>query len=467
MPKFITCLFCLFFVAPNLFAQQNNRITLQEAVEIALENNVQIKRSENTIESQQANVTQSRAQFLPNLSASVNSGRSIGRQFDTSTGSITEQAGNRSSPNIQSSITLFNGWQNINNLRASRSSLSTAEDDHQRNRESIMFNTASQFLAIILDEELLSVAEDNLETSRTQLEQVEAQVEVGMRPIVDQYNQEAEVASNELEVIQRENALNFSKVTLIGILQIDPFEDYEFVSPGIEDQSMDAQDYVLTDLVDRAMANRKDIRAADTYIETQRYSLSAAKGAHLPTISLGASLSSNYSSLQRDFNPAYDPDDNPNVPEVFDVSFADQVFDRNINRSISLNISIPIFNRLNTRTNIQQREIEYKNAQLEMETLRIEVFQEIRQAYNDYSTYVQQMETTNTLERAAEKAYETEQERYNVGSSTLIELNTASNQYVSAVSNRIQAQYRFIFQEKVLDFYLGQISPENLSEVMN
>ncbi|MEX2403337.1 MAG: TolC family protein, partial [Balneolales bacterium] len=401
------------------------------------------------------NVTRSRAEFLPNLNASINSGRSIGRQFDTNTGTITEQGANRSSPNISTSITLFSGWQNINNLRASRSSLSTAEDDHERTRESIMFNTAAQFLAIILDEELLKVAEDNLNTSRSQLEQVKAQVEVGMRPIVDQYNQEAEVASNELEVIQRQNDLNFSKVTLVGILQIDPFEEYDFVSPGIEDQSMGPKDYVLSDLVDQAMMNRRDIRAADTFIETQRYSLNAARGARLPTISLGANLSSNYSSLQQ--FPGTDTY----------INFGDQVFDQNINRGISFNIQIPIFNRLNTRTNIQQREIDYKNAQLDMEGLRVEVFQEIRQAYNDYTSYAQELETTSQLERAAEKAFETEQERYNVGSSTLIELNNANNRYVSAVSNYIQAQYLFVFQEKVLDFYLGQFSSENLSDIMN
>lgn len=455
MPKLFICLFCLFFIASTLNAQQADRITLEEAIEIALENNVQIKRSRNAIESQEANVTRSRADFLPNLSASISSGRSIGRQFDTSTGTITEQGANRASPSLSSNITLFSGWQNINNLRASRSSLSVAEDDHERNRETIMFNTAAQFLSIILDEELLRVAEDNLETSRAQLEQVTAHVEVGMRPIVDQYNQEAEVASNELAVIRSQNALNSSKVSLIGILQIDPFEEYEFVSPEIDDESINPKSYVLSDLVDRAMNNRRDLRAADTFIETQRYSLKAAKGANLPTITFGASLSSRYSSLQQF----------PGTNEF--VGFSDQVFDQNVNRGVSLNIQIPIFNRLSTRTNIQQREIDYKNAQLELETLRVEVFQEIRQAHDDYTTFVQQLETTAQLERAAEKAFETEQERYNVGSSTLIELNSANNRYVSAVSEHIQAQYEFAFQEKVLDFYLGQFSPETVTEIMN
>lgn len=465
MPKFITCLFCLFFAASNLTAQQVNSITLDEAIQIALENNVQIKRSQNIIERQEVNVYRSRAEFLPNLNSSVSSGRTVGRQFDQSTLAFDDFTSDRASTNLQTSVTLFSGWQNINNLRASRSSLSAAENDHERNRENVIFITAAQFLAIILDEELLKVAQDNLETSTRQLEQVEAQVEVGMRPIVDLYNQEAEVASNELSVIQRQNALNFSKVTLVGILQIDPFEDYEFISPGIDDQSFDPKNYVLVDLVERAMTNRRDIRAADTFIRTQRYSLDAAKGAYYPTVTLGASLSSSYNSLQRIQNPAFQND--PNAPRFLDVDFSDQFFDQNINRGISLNIQIPIFNRFNSRTNIQQREIDYKNAQLDMESLRIEVFQEVRQAYNDYTTYTQQLETTSKLERAAEKAFETEQERYNVGSSTLIELNDANNRYVSAVSERIQAQYRFIFQEKVLDFYLGQLSPDNIGDLLN
>ncbi|MEX0928091.1 MAG: TolC family protein [Balneolales bacterium] len=448
MPKFITSLFCMCILAVNLSAQQPASITLEEAIGIALENNVNIKRSQNAIERQKVGVFQSRAEFLPNLSSSINSGRTIGRQFDQATVSFDDFAADRMSGSLSTGITLFSGWRNINNLRASRSSLSATEDDYERTRETVMFNTAAQFLNIILDEELVGVAEDNLQNSRRQLEQVEAQVEVGMRPIVDLYNQEATVASNELAVIQRENALNLSKVNLIGILQIDPFADYEFVSPGIEGMELEPKNYVLAELVEQAMANRRDVRATETSIQTQRFALDAAKGAHYPTVTLGASLSSNYNSLQQ-------------------FGFSDQFFESNINRGLSVNIQIPLFNRFSTRTSIQQSEIDYKNALLDLENIRVEIFQEIRQAYNDYSTIVQEIETTETLERAAEKAFETEQERYNVGSSTLIELNDANNRYISAVSERIQAQYRFVFQEKILDFYRGQISPENIGTIAN
>ncbi|MEX0684905.1 MAG: TolC family protein [Balneolales bacterium] len=447
MYKLITCTICLLFLVSNTSAQQITSVTLDEAIQIALENNVQIKLSQNAMERQENAVFRSRTEFLPSLSSSINSGRTVGRQFDQSTVRFDDFAADRISSSLSTQVTLFSGWRNINNLRASRSSQDASVDLHQRTEETVIFNTAAQFLAIILDEELLGIAEDNLETTKGQLEQVEAQVEVGMRPIVDLYNQEAAVASSELAVIQRTNALNFSKLNLIGTLQIDPFVDYEFISPDIDDVEFQTKDFNLTELVNHALANRSDIRATEATILAQHYSLEATKGALYPTINLGANVSSSYNSLQQ-FN------------------FSDQFFESNINRGLSVNIQIPIFNRYNARTNIQQQEINYKNAQLDLENLQIEIIQEIRQAYNDYITETQQLETTAKLELAAEKAFETERERYNVGSSTLIELNDANNRYVSAVSERIQAQYRFIFQEKVLDFYIGRISAEEISNIL-
>jgi outer membrane protein len=140
------------------------------------------------------------------------------------------------------------------------------------------------------------------------------------------------------------------------------------------------------------------------------------------------------------------------------LGFSEQFFDRNVNRFIGFNVQIPIFDNLNRRTSLQNSKITLKNSQLEMENIRFQVNEEVRQAYNDYMSIVKELDSTEKALTAAERAYETEFQRYEVGASTLIELNQANANYVQAQSNRIQTIYNFVFQEKLLDFYLGQLT---------
>jgi outer membrane protein len=206
-------------------------------------------------------------------------------------------------------------------------------------------------------------------------------------------------------------------------------------------------------LVSQALANRSDIRAQEAQIRASKYALNAARGAILPTLSLSAGLNSSYTDQYRE-RDIVDP------TQFNKLGFNDQFFDRNPTRSIGLSLQIPIFNRLGTRTNIQRSQVQYKNDQLDMEDRRLGILQEVRQAYNDYQAYAKQLRTTETALIAATKAYETEQERYRVGASTLIELTRANTEYVNASSNRIRAVYQFVFQEKLLDYYIGNISTD-------
>jgi len=436
------------FTATTAFAQTPQRITLQEAIDIALENNITLRQAENNMLLQNAGVTSAQMDFLPNLNFGLNGSRNTGRQFVQETLSYDDLTTLSSGASINSGVTIFDGLRNINNLRAAQTSKLSAEENLQRAKENVIFNTASSYLSVLLNQELLSIAKENLEASQKQLEQVQAQVEVGMRPMVDLYNQEAVVANNEFQIIERENALNISIIQVVRILAIDPMQDYEFVTPGIDEENLQVNNYSLTQLIEQAMLNRSDLRGTEAQIKLSEYNLRIARGAYLPTVSLSGSLSGGYSDQFRERTPS---------GEVVDVSYFDQITDRNRRYSIGFNIQVPIFNRYNTRLNVQRSQVDYKNAMLDLEAKKLEINQEVRQAYNDYLSASKQLETTERALLASSKAYETEQERYRVGASTLIELTQANAEFVSASSNRVQAVYRFVFQEQLLNYYLGQI----------
>lgn len=442
-------LFSLILTVP-LQAQEADipdKISLQEAINIALENNHQIQVASNDIELADKQVRSEKADYLPSLNANMSGNRNVGRSFNDNTGQITTEANNSFRSNLSSDLPIFSGFENLHSLRSSEYDKRSREENLERVREDVIFNTVSNYLQYILDQKFLEIDRENLEASRKTLEQVRAQVEVGSRPSVDLYNQESTVANNELSVVNSENALQSSRLQLIQTLQIDPLQEYEFESPEIDTQNVTAPEYNLDQLVATALENRSDLQSEEFDIQSIKHQLDATRGSLYPSLSLSGSVSSSFSELQP-------------------LGFQDQFFDSNINRSFGLSLTIPIFGNLNTRTNVQSQQINYKNAKLNLRDTELQVVQDVNQAYNDYQSYIKELEASEKALQAAERTYMTQKQRYEVGSGTLIELSDANAQYVEAQASRAQALFRVIFQQKLLDYYIGRMD-ENISFSMN
>jgi len=455
MRTIVSIFLSVVFITSSLHAQNVRKIDLQEAIKLALKNNYAIKQAENDLDLAETRVKSAKADFLPSVNANASSFRQIGQQFNNSTLQFKNFTMNGMRSNVNADIPLFTGWQNINNLKSSTYNAESQQDAYNRARENVIFQTASRYLQVLLSQELLEIAKQNLDASQQQLEQVKAQVEVGSRPTADQYNQEATVASNELDVTNQENQLQFDRLRLIRQLQIDPMKEYELVKPNIDESDVNPKNYNLQDLVKTALENRSDLASAQMNIKSIEKQVDVARGALLPQLSFGASLSSSYNDQYR--LPSMGSNGQPSYSSV---GFSDQFFDQNINKGFSLSLSIPLFNNFNRKLNIESQQIQYKNARLQLENTQLEVVQEVRQAYNDYISYTKQLESTRKALQASRKAYETQQERYKVGASTLIELSQANANFVKAQSDRVRSIYNFIFQEKLIDYYLGNLGPE-------
>ena len=448
-------IFLFGLISSSLYAQSTDIriITIDDAIAIALENNYALKQAKNELDLADDLIFSEKADFLPSVSASMNGSRTTGQQFifdrfsegfdpfvDISSQSI--------SGGMNASINLFTGFNNILTLKSSQSNKESREQQYERAKELVIFNTATRYLQVLLDKELLAIAKQNLETSTTQLEQVQAQVELGARPMVDLFNQEAQVANDELVVTQRENTQSLNSLLLIRQLEIDPLGTYDFVVPDLTLNDLPWVDFNLKTLVDEALSIRSDILSAEASILSLRYQTQVTKNSLLPTLRASASVSSRYS-------------DQYSIAGS-EVSFSDQFFDQQVNRSLGLSFSVPLFNNWNRMYSIQSSQVQLKNAELNLDNSKMQVIQEVTQAYNDYSSYVKQLDASEKSLVASERAFQTQQERYNLGASTLIELIQAQSAFVSAQSSYTQALYNLIFQEKLVDFYLGKLKGNNI-----
>ncbi len=447
-------LLALLLMVPAAHAQQARTITFNEAVQISLDQNIELRQARNDVNVQASTVLRERGDFLPNLNLSANPSRSFGLSFDQTAGRLVNTTSDFISFNVGSSVTLFDGFANRATLNRARHNLEVNNLTVDRQEQTVLFNVIQNYLQVLLDQERIRIREEDVEAQQQQLTRIEEFTRVGTRPISDLYQQQATLASSELQLLESERALQISTTRLVQVLELDPLGDYTFEAPTIDDAQLAPKVFDLNGLLRSALAQRPDLMAFDSRIAAANESVRAARSGYLPFLSLSGGYGTSFSDQRQEFIF----DDMNNIVGTQDIPFGDQFRD-NRGGSVRLSLSIPIFDRFLTKNQVEQARVQLVNTELDRQNMQQTVALDVRQAYLDYETAIKRLDTTEKQLRAAEQALQVEQERYDVGASTLVELTQARARFVEAASGRAQAVYQFIFQDKVIEYYQGVLDP--------
>ena len=421
------------------------QITFNEAVRIALEQNVSLRQSANNVEAQSISVSESRAAFLPDLRLGTQTSQNYGRSIDPTTNDFSSEAYESFTTSASSGINVFNGFGDVARLTQNRLYLDAADTQYERQEQAVVFDVMDRYLDLLTRQEQVNIQEEALTAQQQTLTQIEELVRVGVQPISDQYQQQAQVASTELALLNAQRDAQLAEVALIQVLQLDPFGSYEFTAPSVEDLPLTEEDYDLGNLLQNAFERRSDLQAQLFTISAAREGLRVARSGYFPSIDLSVGYGSRWSNNVFPGGPA--------PPAFFDQ------LDQQRGGSVGIGLSLPIFDRLQTRNNVQRAQVQYDNAELDLQALRQNVALEVRQSYLNYLTAEKTLDVTEKQLQAADLALEAAQERYNVGAGTIVELTDAQATQVRAASERVQARYDFLFQKRLIDYYLGVLDP--------
>ncbi|HVY79461.1 MAG TPA: TolC family protein [Steroidobacteraceae bacterium] len=430
--------------APRAPAQGNARIiTFQDAIGIALEQNTTVRAAQNAASLSKVEVAAAQSQFLPDLRFSTTGSRNYGRSFDQTEGKIVDQTTKSASLGLNTGVTLFDGFGNTATLKGARLSDEAAEHELRRTRETVAFTVASNFLTLIQRQEQLRVQRENLQAATLLERQIQQYVDAGARTIADLYQQQANVASARFAVVDAERAAELARVDLIETLQLDPTGVYEFQAPPDTLATAQSDQFDLGDLQMRAAAQRVDLRAEEARVDAAEQNVRVARSSRWPTVSLNGGYSSAYSSASP-------------------FSFSDQL-DQRRGGSVSIGISVPLFDRGATSNATRRAEIQADNERLQLESLQQDVALQVRRSFLDFQTAKEQLANAQAQVRAAELALQASQDRYEAGAATLVELTQARAAQVQAASALVTARYNLQFQRILLDYYVGDLDPKKLA----
>ena len=412
------------------------KIELQDAIAIALRQSVLVKQSENALASSTNGVSQARNAFLPSLALSTSSAWSVGRAGTSTIGSSTSQSLNTG---LSSSLTVFDGLRNVNELRQAKLDVTANSGDLTRARQTAVYTVASNYLTLATAEGQLAVQKQNLAAQEAQEAQLQTLVKAGARSISDLYQQQATTAASRASVVSADRDVELARIALIQTLQLDPRGSYDFVAPTVGDVSGRVPKYDLDSLLSRAFASRTDLAAEQTRVEAAAVGTKAAAATRLPTVSLNTSYNASYNSAA--------------------ASALGAQLDQNRGGSLSLAVSFPIFDRGATSTAVQQARIQEDNARLALADQRQAVALDVRRAWLTLESTRQQLTVALAQQKAADLAVSTTQARYQVGTSTLLELTQARASQLQANVAVVNARNALAFQDALLPYYTGELDP--------
>lgn len=446
--------------------------TLRECVDYALANNLQVKRGELSLELSSIDKRQAKMALLPSANAFTGYGFNWGRGIDPVTNQfVSSQRNNYTQVGVSGDMDLFGGFRLQNTIRQANTDFEASEADLAKTRNDVTLDVISLFINVVFNKELLSNAKLQLGSSREQLERTKKLVAAGSLPKADELNLEAQVATNELNVINQENALNLALLQIQQALQIPANDHFDVVIPDITTEDL-ILEQTRDEIFQIAKGSMPEIRSSKLRIESSYYGVKAARGNLYPRLSVSGSINSNYSSasatrfvpdggfntfetgyfVQGTNDPVYGLEPTGSFREIY--GFNDQLKD-NLYKSVSLTLSIPIFNNLMVRSAVQRALIANEQAKINAREAENTLRQTVETSYNNAIAASKSYNSSLKQVDAREEAFRMVEQRYNIGAANFVEYQVAENDLYRARSDLSRAKYEFIFRKKVLDFYIG------------
>jgi len=421
-----------------IFSQQK-MWSLEECIRYAIENNIQIKQQNLATEVQKNSLDLAKLKLLPTVNGSVSHDYSFGRALDQTSYTYYNQNIKSDYFYLGGAMTLFNGLQNLNSIQKNKYEVLAGQQELQNISNNVALNVALAYLQILLNRELVTANQNQLNITLQQIEKTKKLVDAGSVPRGNLLQIEAQAAQEELQLINMQNQLETSYLNITQLLEIKTPAGFEILVPEIIIDSNAVITGNIEDIYDIAQGTRPEIKGSEFKLTASEYDLKIAKGGRSPQISFNTSITTRYSFLSQ-------------LPD--NVPFKEQ-FKNNRNQVLSFSLYIPILNGWQINKNISNSKLSVNNSQYALEGTKKQLYKYIQQAYTDAVAALKKFNVSKKAIMSTEESFRYTEQKFNVGMVTPVDYNAAKTQLLNAQSDMSQAKYEYIFKTKVLDFYKG------------
>ena len=451
-------------------AQQTQSWSVQQCVDYALKNNIQIQQTDINVKLSELSLLQSKANVLPNLNGNFSHTYNYGRTIDRFTNQFADDRVLSQNFYLSSSIIVFQGLQNWNTIRQNMFALNANRLQVDKIRNDISLNVATAFLQVLYAEENSENARKQAALTRDQVKRTEKLVEVGSLAKGNLFDMQSQLAQEELTQVNAENSLVLAYLTLTQLMRLDSTAGFQIERPLIPAPAENLLNITPEQIYAAAVLNQASVKSAEMNYLSADKAVDVAWGAASPSVVLNGAYGTGYSGASQqisnaNWNGGFDTTGvtsggdltlTPHIDYSFEnIPFSEQL-DNNLNKSIGIQVSVPLFNRMQVYTGVKRAELQRENARLSFEQSKNDLQRSIQQAYADAVAAFSRFKASEKALNAMQESFKYTDQKFNVGAVNSLDYNTAKAKLNRAQSDLLQARYDYIFKLKVLDYYQGK-----------
>ncbi|MCO4291831.1 TolC family protein [Solitalea sp. MAHUQ-68] len=431
-------------------AQAQEKFTLEQCVNYALEHNLSIKQAKFAQSVSEVNYSQSKFDLAPTVNGNISQLNNFGRSVNQVTYEYANTTTNNLNYGLSANWNLFSGLQRVNSIKQAKYSLMANQSNVEKTIQDVSLNVVTQFLATLFNEEQVNNLTNQLKVSQEQAEMAKKKADVGSITEADYLQFKAQVAIDETNLTSAQNQFEISTLELKQLLSLEPQQAFSIQRPSENALKASNLQYDANYVYNEAVKINPAIKISEYQKLSYEKLVSMARGAYYPTLSMNANMGSYYSWQ-------FEVPDDPNNPNgsKHRPSFSDQ-YDSFLGKSLNFSLNIPIFNGLQSRNNVKKAKIDYENAKASEELAKNVLNKTIAQSVADLRAAEKKYASAQSSFESLKKAYEYSQKRFDVGLINSLDLNISKNNYSKSESEALQAKYDMIFKSKVIDYYLGK-----------
>ena len=460
----------LFIGVLNLSVAQSSTWDLQQCVDYAQKNNITLKQSEISATINKNNVVQSKASILPTVNAGVQHTYNFGRTIDRYTNTFANSQVLSQNFYISSNVVLWSGLAQYNNIKANQYQYLSSTESYLQQKNDLALNVATAYINVIFSDEILQISKTQYKITEEQLIRTEKLAEAGTLAKSAVYDLKAQLANEDVNVIISDNNYQIAMLTLKQLLNLDTLNNFNISRPNVDILNNELATLSVQNIYELALKNQHSIKSASYNVLAAEKSLDIARGKVSPTLSATGSLGTGTSALDKNIDAVnvVGVEQAPYITETGQLiyqpkteiitskkPFADQ-FKDNVNKSVGFTLSIPIFNGLQTVTGIKNAKLTALNAKYSQDLIEQNLYKTIAQAYANARAALNKYNASKSSVEASEQSFFYAQQKFNVGSISTFDFNTAKTRSQNALGNLVQAKYDYVFKLKVLDYYQGK-----------
>jgi outer membrane protein len=411
---------------------QEKRWTLTECIGYALDENIQVRKAEVSVNVGEISLQQARDNRWPGLNASL--GENLGWQQLTGTnGETSFEGSSRASASISSGVTLFSGFQAQNEIRQAELNYQGLQYGTEETKESVSLNIMSAYLQVLYAEEQVTNSRNQADATRDELALAKERYSLGAIANSDYLQVKTQLASEELTLANADNNLKMAKVTLMQLMEYPVDESFEIARPDMDAiiSTIPAADAVT--VYEEALQVKPQIKNAEISRESAKVDLELAKGGFYPSVSMNAGLSTGFtqaadmgSQLKSGFSP-----------------------------SVGLSVSIPIFRNNQNKSSVARSRYGITTAELDELNTKNQLRKEVEQAVLDAQSAVISYDAAINQHNASLESYNVAEEKFKLGAMNSVDFLIQKTILTTAESKLLQAKYELVYSYKIIDFYRG------------